>query len=180
MANLNQCNLDVLTDLYVNKQLSISLCSKELGLPLSTIRRRLLSLGLLRGRVEAIRLVRDQGRWGEKLKGRKRHFTESWKANITAGIRASADVRAKGFSLKPSGYIEITRGENKFRSMHVVVMERALGRRLNPDEVVHHIDHNKQNNALENLQIMTRSEHASHHAKIAYKTRKRNEHGQFK
>jgi len=180
MASVNKEELDVLTDLYVTKKLSIPMCAKELGVPLSTIRARLFSLGILRDRADAIRLARDQGRIGVHLKGKKRVFTETWKTNLAASLRLSGAARAKGFSLKPSGYLAFTRGEHKERSLHVVIMEQALGRHLHAQEVVHHIDHNKQNNALENLQIMTRSEHASHHAKIAYKTRKRNEHGQFK
>jgi len=46
---------------------------------------------------------------------------------------------------------------------HVRVMELSLGRRIQPGEVVHHIDHNKQNNDLENLQLLTSSQHSSLH-----------------
>lgn len=46
---------------------------------------------------------------------------------------------------------------------HVLVMEAHLGRYLEDDEVVHHIDHNRQNNNLSNLQLMQRSIHSSYH-----------------
>lgn len=59
-------------------------------------------------------------------------------------------------------------------------METKLGRKLSKEEVVHHIDGNKTNNSLDNLQLMTRSEHSSHHAKENYKSRKINNKGQFK
>ena len=42
-------------------------------------------------------------------------------------------------------------------------MESILGRPLRPDEIVHHKDENKKNNAPENLQLMTRAEHFKHH-----------------
>lgn len=47
---------------------------------------------------------------------------------------------------------------------HRVVMENHLGRLLNADEVVHHIDGNKKNNSIDNLQLFTREEHAKLHA----------------
>jgi len=42
-------------------------------------------------------------------------------------------------------------------------MERHLGRRLNRDEAVHHIDGNRDNNDIDNLRLMTNSEHAKLH-----------------
>lgn len=47
---------------------------------------------------------------------------------------------------------------------HIYVMCNHIGRKLNPDECVHHIDRNKENNSLSNLRLMTLSEHARLHA----------------
>ena len=66
---------------------------------------------------------------------------------------------ARGVSLKPNGYIEITRGEHKGRSQHRVIAEQTIGRALSSDEVVHHKDHNRSNN----LEVMSRSAHTSLH-----------------
>lgn len=47
---------------------------------------------------------------------------------------------------------------------HRAVMEEKLGRILEPHEVVHHIDGNKQNNSPDNLQLFTTaSEHTRFH-----------------
>ena len=55
---------------------------------------------------------------------------------------------------------------NKFlgRHEHRVVAERMLGRKLKKNEVVHHIDLNKQNNDEKNLVVMpSNSEHSHLH-----------------
>ena len=48
---------------------------------------------------------------------------------------------------------------------HRVVIENHLGRLLNSDEVVHHINHNKKDNSVENLEVTTVSKHSSMHGK---------------
>ena len=47
--------------------------------------------------------------------------------------------------------------------VHRKVMEDYLGWKLKPNEVIHHINHNKTDNRIENLQILTRSEHIKIH-----------------
>lgn len=46
---------------------------------------------------------------------------------------------------------------------HVYVIAESIGRKLLSYECVHHKDRNKKNNNLNNLQLMTQSEHASLH-----------------
>lgn len=51
------------------------------------------------------------------------------------------------------------------RDEHRVIMERHLGRKLSFNEVVDHINGNSKDNRLENLRLMTRSEHTKMHYK---------------
>lgn len=47
---------------------------------------------------------------------------------------------------------------------HDLVMECFIGRWLNDNEVVHHINKKRNDNRIENLKLMTNSEHARLHA----------------
>jgi hypothetical protein len=148
-------------DLYTEGN-SIPQIAALMGMAKSTIRKRLIDNGvILRTRSEGVRLAGP--RMSEMRRGTSRAFTSEWCANISAARLRWADEHAAGLSKKPSGYIEITRGVEKGRGEHVVIMERRLGRRLLPDEVVHHIDENRSNNSPDNLALMTRVGHSRHH-----------------
>lgn len=55
-------------------------------------------------------------------------------------------------------------GRRVARREHRVLMERHLGRKLEPWELVHHKDENPQNNAIENLELVEWGAHtAAHH-----------------
>lgn len=54
---------------------------------------------------------------------------------------------------------------------HRYVMECFLGRALRPEEQVHHKDGNKLNNSLENLEVLSREEHARIHHPKSQKTK---------
>jgi hypothetical protein len=82
---------------------------------------------------------------------------------------------------KHTGYLEIYVGPDypfhaprsrlksyHWKREHIYLMEQHLGRVLEQGEVVHHIDGNKQNNNLGNLDIMTVAEHNKCHGQIEY------------
>jgi hypothetical protein len=58
----------------------------------------------------------------------------------------------------PHNYVKL-----KGRHIHRIVAEEMLGRSLTSKEVVHHKDGNKWNNAPENLEVMSQSQHVRIH-----------------
>jgi hypothetical protein len=61
------------------------------------------------------------------------------------------------------------RTKNNYVLMHRVVMENYLGRLLRDDEIVHHINGDKKDNDISNLQVMSVLDHVYLHG--AEKTR---------
>ena len=61
------------------------------------------------------------------------------------------------------GEYEVKQVDGKSRAVHILLAEQLLGRPLKENEVVHHINGDKRDNRLENLQVMDRAEHAALH-----------------
>ena len=78
------------------------------------------------------------------------------------------DIAGKGRSLN-NGYecVYLPKHPNArvngYVYVHRIVMENSLGRYLDSDEHIHHLDGNKTNNQLSNLELTTASEHAKKH-----------------
>lgn len=55
--------------------------------------------------------------------------------------------------------------KNGYVLLHRIIVENHLNRLLNTNEVIHHLDENKKNNSIENLQVLTSTTHAKLHQK---------------
>lgn len=166
MASVNKDELEekiqLAASLYTSEKKSIPDIANILNWPRSRVRTYLIKHGVtLRSRKDGINSSRHK--LGKHLLGKNRTFTDEWKRNISTSAKKRGELLAAGVSFKTDGYAEYTRGENKGKSVHVIAMESRLGRKLMPDEIVHHIDGNKHNNDINNLALMTRSAHARLH-----------------
>ena len=94
------------------------------------------------------------------------------------GDKCAREYRVKSGSMKKSGYwfengykVLYVEGDKKIKE-HINNMEIHIGRKLEKNEVVHHINGNRLDNRIENLKLMTRSEHSSLHRKLEIKSGK--------
>lgn len=149
--------------LYLDKKNSHREISVVVGLSISTVRRMLISSGIQIRTTEEIKQISSPKMSAARL-GRKYKFSENAINNIREGIRKRDASRCfLEIGMASNGYRRFTRGPNKDRGEHVVIMELHIGRHLEKYEVVHHIDGSRDNNSIDNLQIMTRSMHSLMH-----------------
>ncbi len=126
---------------------------------------------------------RQRAAWveiGKRCKGR--HISEEQKAKMSAklkGRRKRSDYEFGGHEkTRDDGYIKVYVPDHPnstadgYVMKHILVIERAIGRHLVPGECVHHINRIRDDNRLENLQLMTISEHMSMHMKERHAKRR--------
>ena len=94
------------------------------------------------------------------------------------GRRKRSDYEFSGHEKKRGdGYIKVYMPDHPhcttdgYVMKHILVMEKTIGRFITADECVHHINHIREDNRIENLRLMTKSEHMSMHMKERHKRR---------
>lgn len=95
-----------------------------------------------------------------KIKGM--HFNEGRRVYCSRSCVMKANPVKNWTSYKTgrfmkNGYVMLTLAPYTYMFEHRHVMEQYLGRKIKSEEVVHHIDHDRTNNDISNLQLTTKS-----------------------
>jgi hypothetical protein len=124
---------------------SCSELARWLDIPQPTLRYRLVKAGIdLKAGYRSPKKVRHYG---------KDHY--NWKGGTY--------IHSHGYIMEYAPDHPEAEANKGYVMQHRLVMERSLGRYLLPTELVHHVNEDKQDNRLENLEIKSQSEHMQHH-----------------
>lgn len=140
---------DWLRKKYIDEQMSIKDIAKLSGSTPGNVREHLIQKGIeVRTSAEGLSIKYPDGRFGEDA------------SNWRGGRRFTGE----------KGYVHIFYPEHPnatkagYMMEHRLVMEKQLGRYLEADEDVHHINENVKDNRPENLMVVSRSEHKIIHS----------------
>ena len=107
------------------------------------------------------RVAKDEQPYGNCVECKK-EFPYKWKricwdyrqrfCGSECRRKSNSKIHFKGGHVNEQGYV-VTTVLGRPTSVHRLVMEQHLGRKLKKNETVHHIDGNRQNNKLSNLEL---------------------------
>jgi hypothetical protein len=134
---------------------AINALARQLGRPYPTVRARLIKLGIE---------IKTRGYDSPKHITHKAADHHNWKGGLC--------MTDKGYVIEYAPDHPDAASRKGYVLQHRLVMERVLGRRLLPSEVVHHINGNKTDNRPDNLELMKRGRHISMHKRVALRTKR--------
>ena len=164
----------VLRQKYVVEHKTMHAVAEEMGIAVGSVYNWIKRLGIQARKNTDYEITEKQRENGRKAAAFRKgvSLTEEQKAKISIANKGHYTKKSKfgGHRKKRTdGYIGVYVPDHPFCNAdgyvmeHRLVMEEYLGRYLTKDEVVHHVNHKRNDNRLENLRVMTFEEHARMH-----------------
>ena len=122
--------------------------------------------------MEARLKIAEAQRGRVRTASERKRISEAKKCNYN-GLNGYGHTKAHN-----QGYVRVYVPEHPraskdgYAMLHTVLMERKIGRCLSADEVVHHINHVKDDNRLSNLKLMKTREHQAMHMRQRHQKRR--------
>lgn len=174
---------DTLTQKYVVEKKPMHMVAKELGISVGTAYNYIHKYGIDardKNQYDRTAKQREHSRLlGQSRKGKPHSQEAKEKMSRAKSGKFVAPSKFGGHTKKRSdGYIAVYAPGHPCCNLegyvmeHRLVMEESIGRYLADGEVVHHINGKRNDNRIENLKLMTASEHMSYHSSNRHKNRK--------
>lgn len=181
---LNHITDEAIRSLYWDDGLSGKQIARKLGCTSAAVSMRMKASGIpTRSPHDYPPTEKQKTTWkanGKRLSASPESAAARSKAGRKNRGRRFGDYEFGGHEKKRSdGYIKVYVPDHPHATAdgyvmkYTLVMERHIGRLLNEDEVVHHVNHVRNDNRLENLRLMTKHEHQSLHMRERHAERGR-------
>jgi hypothetical protein len=112
-------------------------------------------------RPEVVAKHTGENNWRNRPENKKR-ASEYKKRQSKERCRSGNPMWKGGRTIDAEGYVRIL-VDGKYYLEHRLIMEKHLKRFLLPEEVIHHRNHDKQDNRIENFELTTQSDHVAYH-----------------
>lgn len=179
---------ETLNDMYINKEMPMKKIADILNVSITSVFNYLNKYNIptrdwktnfnMKGKKQSAYAIK---RISEVHKNK--HLSDKTKHKISLshkGVFTNPSEYGGHEKIRSDGYISVYLPEHPYSSndgyvmKHHLVMEKYIGKYIENGFVVHHINHIRDDNQIENLQLMTFKEHAGLHMTERHKNIKEN------
>ena len=167
----------LLRHLYIDQEKAINKIASELNVSVGKVFNDLKKYGIETRKylTEEQKNAISNANKGRVSPRKGKHLSEEARKKISERLTLKGAGHKK---VRKDGYIALyypshpRSNKEGYIMEHVYLMEKHIGRPLKSDEVVHHKNHKRDDNRIDNLQVMTFKEHCSLHMRERWANKK--------